>query len=225
VRVGSLELVTAPASSSRVAPAPRSRRYRGLSEEERRADQRERLLRASIEEFSIRGYHRTSVEDIVRRARTSRSAFYCFFDNREDAMYGALQRSLRDIIDHLQKSLRNASPLDDVVEVGIRAYVESLLNDPAAARIVLLEGVGTSREVNALRSRARREVADLILEVWATYSPDAASAPYATSLAVGVFGIMFETMVHLAESGRLWDAPNHIPALVTAVQRVLTPRD
>jgi AcrR family transcriptional regulator len=208
---------------SRVAPAPRTRRYRGLSEEERRADQRERLLRAAIEEFAMRGYHRTSVEDIVRRARTSRSAFYSFFDNREDAMYGALQRSLREILDNLQKQLRNASPVDNVVEIGIRAYVDSLLADPAAARIVLLEGVGTSREVNALRSRARREVADLILEVWSVHEPHAASAPYATSIAVGVFGIMFETMVHLAESGRLWDAPSHIPALVTAVQRVLDP--
>jgi AcrR family transcriptional regulator len=196
-----------------------------LSEEERRADQRERLLRASIEEFAMRGYHRTSVEDIVRRARTSRSAFYSFFDNREDAMYGALQRSFREILDALQKALRNASPPDDVVEVGIRAYVDALLADRAAARIVLLEGVGTSREVNALRSRARREVAELILDVWSEHDPEAAGAPYATSLAVGVFGIMFETMVHLAESGRLWDAPHHIPALVTAVQRVLTPRE
>src|SRR5262245_30828469 len=140
-------------------------------------------------------------------------------------MYGVLQRSLRELIDHLQKQLRGASPVDNIVEIGVRAYVDSLLADPAAARIVLLEGVGTSREVNALRSRARREVADLVLEVWAMYNPEAANAQYATALAVGIFGIMFETMVHLAESGRLWDAPNHIPALVTAVERALTPRD
>src|SRR5262245_13285069 len=138
-------------------------------------------------------------------------------------MYGVLQRSLRELIDHLQKQLRGASPVDNIVEIGVRAYVDSLLEDPPAARIVLLEGVGTSREVNALRSRARREVADLILEVWAENEPDAANTPYAQSLAVGVFGIMFETMVHLAESGRLWDAPRHVPALVTAVQRVLAP--
>jgi AcrR family transcriptional regulator len=217
--------VTARTKPSRVAPASPTRRYRGLSEEERRADQRERLLRAATDEFAMRGYHRTSVEDIVRRARTSRSAFYSFFDNREDAMYGALQRSLREILDNLHKRLRDASPGESVVEVGIRAYVDSLLADPAAARIVLLEGVGTSREVNALRSRARREVAELILDMWAEFYPDAANGPYAMSLAVGVFGVMFETMVHLAECGRLYDAPRHIPALVTAVQRVLTPRE
>src|SRR5262245_48134511 len=114
----------------RSAPAARSRRYRGLSEEERRADPRERLVRAAIDEFAARGYHRTSVEDIVRRAHTSRSAFYSFFDNREDAMYGALQRALRDLLDKLRKALLSAGPDDTLVEVGIRTYVESLLEDP-----------------------------------------------------------------------------------------------
>jgi AcrR family transcriptional regulator len=219
--------VIAETSPSFVAPEPagRARRYRGLSEEERRADQRERLLRASIEEFAMRGYHHTSVEDIVRRARTSRSAFYVFFDNREDAMYCALQRSLRDLLDALRKELLAAGPDDEVTEIGIRAYVDSLMRDPAAAKIVLLESVGTSRDINALRSRARQEVAELILEVWSQFEPEAAQSPDAMALAVGVFGIMFETMVHLAESGRLWDAPRYIPALVTAVQRVLTPTE
>ena len=78
-----------PPETNPQAPAdkPSGRRYRGLSAEERRTDQRRRLVRAAIEEFAARGYHHTSVEDIVRSARTSRTAFYAFFDNREDAMY------------------------------------------------------------------------------------------------------------------------------------------
>jgi hypothetical protein len=30
-------------------------------------------------------------------------------------------------------------------------------------------------------------------------------------------------MVHLAETGRLDEAPSHVPALVTAIDRVLAP--
>jgi AcrR family transcriptional regulator len=199
------------------------RRYRGLSAEERRADQRRRLVRASIEEFAARGYHRTSVEDIVRSAHTSRTAFYAFFDNREDAMYGALQTSLRHLLDTVRDKLVHASPDENVTEVGIRAYVECLVSDPAAARIILLEGVGTSPEVNALRSRIRREIADLLRDLWAEYDPEAANGPYAAAISVGVFGILFESMVHLAETGRLDEAPSHVPALVTAIDRVLAP--
>ena len=197
------------------------RRYRGLSAEERRADQRRRLVRAAIDEFAARGYHHTSVEDIVRSARTSRTAFYTFFDNREDAMYGALQTCLRSLLETVRHQIGDADPGASMTDAGVRAYVEFLVGDPAAARIILLEGVGTSPEVNALRSRIRRELADLIRALWARTSPDAAAGPQAAVISVGVFGILFETMVHLAETNHLGDAPALVPVLVTAIDRVL----
>src|SRR6476620_2114911 len=100
-----------PPETNPQAPSdtPSGRRYRGLSAEERRTDQRRRLVRAAVEEFAARGYHRTSVEDIVRSAHTSRTAFYAFFDNREDAMYGALQESLRGLLETVRIHLRRAA--------------------------------------------------------------------------------------------------------------------
>ncbi len=201
--------------------APTGRRYRGLSAEERRADQRRRLVRAAIDEFAARGYHHTSVEDIVRSARTSRTAFYAFFDNREDAMYGALQTCLRRLLDTMRCKLETAPPGVSLTEVGVRAYVDCLVADPAAARIILLEGVGTSPEVNALRSRIRRELVDLIRDLWACCNADAATGPQVAAVSFGVFGILFESMVHLAETNRLDEAPDHVPALVAAIDRVL----
>ena len=207
-----------------VVTEPAGRRYRGQSPEERRADQRNRLVRAAIDEFASRGFHKTSVEDIVRRAKTSRTAFYAFFDNREDAMYGALQTTLRELLNNVRSAIFAAGTNDDLVEVGISAYVEHLSADPSAATIVLLEGVGTSPEVNALRSRVRRELADLLRDMWAEYDRVAASAPEARAISVGVLGIITESMVHLIETDRLSDAPQHIPALVSAVERVFAPR-
>ncbi|MDQ1382511.1 MAG: hypothetical protein QOJ71_3230 [Actinomycetota bacterium] len=208
-------------SAKRTEPAAGGRRYRGLSAQDRRVDQRRRLVRAAIDEFAARGYHHTSVEDIVRSARTSRTAFYAFFDNREDAMYGALQTCLRSLLDTVRDKLGHASFRDNLTEVGVRAYVDCLVADPAGARVILLEGVGTSPEVNALRSRIRRELADVIRDLWAHSDPQAAGSPQAAAISVGVFGILFESMVHLAETNRLAEAPDHVPALVTAIDRVL----
>jgi len=199
------------------------RRYRGLSAEERRADQRERLVRAAINEFSARGYHRTSVEDIVRSAHTSRTAFYAFFDNREAAMYAALQASLRGLLDNVRANLAVAEPGKSVIETGVTAFVGYLVSDPAAARILLLEGIGTSPEVNALRARVRSQVSTAVRDIWTAYDPEAAAAPQATAVAVGVFGLLLESMLHLVESDRLDEAPAHVPALVNAVERMLTP--
>ena len=201
------------------------RRYRGLSAEERRADQRERLVRAAINEFSARGYHRTSVEDIVRSAHTSRTAFYAFFENREAAMYAALQAALRGLLDSVRAGLRAGGADARPIEIGVTAFVDYLVSDPAAARILLLEGIGTSPEVNDLRARVRCKVATQLRDIWAEYDPDAASAPQAPAVAVGVFGLLLESMLHLVESGRLEEAPDHVPALVTAVERMLAPAD
>jgi AcrR family transcriptional regulator len=199
------------------------RRYRGLSAEERRVDQRARLTRAAIDEFSARGYHRTSVEDIVRSARTSRTAFYAFFDNREDAMYGALQASLHALLAAVRKGMADADRNSSLIEVGVTAYVDFLVSDPAAARILLLESIGTSPEVNAYRSHVRREVSRVVRDIWAEYDAVAAASPHASAVAVGVFGFLLESMLHLVESGRLDEAPAHVPALVTAAERILAP--
>jgi AcrR family transcriptional regulator len=203
------------------APAEPGRRYRGLSAEERRADQRRRLVRAAIDEFAARGYYHTSVEDIVRSARTSRTAFYAFFDNREDAMYGALQTCLRKLLDTMRHALEEAPPDASLTEIGVHAYVDCLVADPAAAKIILLEGVGTSPEVNTLRSRIRRELAELVRGLWACTDAAAARSPHAEAMSVGILGILFESMVHLAETNRLDEAPDYVPALVTAVDRIL----
>jgi AcrR family transcriptional regulator len=199
------------------------RRYRGLSAEERRVDQRERLTRAAINEFSRRGYHRTSVEDIVRSARTSRTAFYAFFDNREAAMYGALRASMQALLASVRKRLAAADHDSSLIEVGVTAYVEFLVTDPAAARILLLESIGTSPEVNAYRSHIRRSVSRNVRDIWARHDPEAAASPHASAIAVGVFGFLLESMLHLVESGRLEEAPAHVPALVTAAERILAP--
>lgn len=209
-------MVTATESST-------GRRYRGLSAEERRVDQRERLTRAAIEEFSVRGYHRTSVEDIVRSARTSRTAFYAIFDNREDAMYGALQESLRALLAAVRKGIARADRAQSLIEVGITAYVEFLVTDPAAARILLVESIGTSAAVNAYRGQVRREVSREVRDIWARYDPDAASSPHASAVAVGIFGFLLESMLHLVECGRLAEAPAHIPELISAVERIIAP--
>src|SRR5207244_12726530 len=138
-----------------------------------------------------------------------------------DVMDGALQAGLRLLLETLGREIEHAACDDNLTDVAVRAYVDYLVADPAAARVILLEGVGTSPEVNALRSRIRRELADLIRDLWAGSDAEAACSPQAAAISVGVFGILFESMVHLAETNRLDEAPAHVPALVTAIDRVL----
>ena len=190
-----------PASLPRMPTATISasgRRYRGLSAEERKADQRERLVRAAINEFSERGYHRTSVEDIVRSAHTSRTAFYAFFENREAAMYSALEASLRGLLDSVRKDLRNSGTDKSLLEVGVTAFVGFLVSDPAAgAHPVARRHRHVTRGERAAQrgcgARSRRRCAGS----GPTTTRRPRTSPQASAVAVGVFGLLLESMLHL----------------------------
>ncbi len=57
-----------------------------------RPDLREALLEAARTEFARRGLERARVEDIARRARASKGAFYLHFESKEQAFEELLQR-------------------------------------------------------------------------------------------------------------------------------------
>ena len=219
-----------PASVPRMPTATISasgRRYRGLSAEERRADQRERLVRAAINEFSARGYHRTSVEDIVRSAHTSRTAFYAFFDNREAAMYAALASVVARVCSTSVRTRPRATPgpTRACIEVGVTAFVElpRVRSRPRRASCCSRASARRPRSTRCAR-QVRCQVATQVCEIWADYDPEAAASPQASAVAVGVFGLLLESMLHLVESDRLDEAPAHVPALVDRGRADARPR-
>jgi AcrR family transcriptional regulator len=175
---------------------------------------------AATSEFAARGFHHTSVEDIVRTAHVSRTAFYAFFDNREDAMYGALHASLRGLLNHVRRELKSCRPEGDQVFVLVASFVDWLVARPAEARVILIDGVGISDGVNSLRSRMRSEMVSLIRDTWSNRDRDAAG-PDDETIAVGVFGMLFESLVDLVECDRLREASSRVPTLVEAIKKVL----
>jgi AcrR family transcriptional regulator len=56
-----------------------------------------RLLEAGLAEFSTRGLHAVSVDDVVRRAQTSHGTFYLYFSNKEDLFKALLRDALQEM--------------------------------------------------------------------------------------------------------------------------------
>ncbi|HSS95291.1 MAG TPA: helix-turn-helix domain-containing protein, partial [Candidatus Dormibacteraeota bacterium] len=66
--------------------------------EARRQERRSRLTQAALAMFAARGYHETSVDDIVARARMSKSAFYEQFDSKEHCFREVLAQEGGELI-------------------------------------------------------------------------------------------------------------------------------
>lgn len=125
-----------------------------LPPEEVTARQRERLLRAMALCVSEAGYAETTVADVVRVARTSRTVFYKHFADKEDCFLEAYKRMTAV---RIQASLDAAAEVPGwqaKLEMGIESYFRWMAEHPEVAISTVVEVHSAGRRALEARSRA-----------------------------------------------------------------------
>jgi len=182
------------------------------------------LLRAACEVFAERGYSATSIEEIVRRARVSRTAFYMFFENKDDCMLGVFSAGIEAIIPHFREVAE--SDLEPVARIHacVEAIVGGFAADPPMARVLLVEAVGTSPRVELARGQARAEFARVIREqMEASGLWDGRSTNEMAMVAMATMAGIAENVGHLVVEGRVDQWRGALPALQGFALRALAP--
>lgn len=126
---------------------PHSRMYRGVDTEQRRAERRERLLEAALDEFTTRGYHKTKIADLCARAGVSTRNFYEKFASKEALLLElhahintlAMKRMLPVL-----KSLADADALTRITTL-LDEFVAAVTADPRYPRLNYVEAPGISQ--------------------------------------------------------------------------------
>src|SRR5712675_762448 len=86
----------------------------------RRAERREAILAAALEEFSARGFAATRLDDVARRAGVAKGTIYLYFRDKESLF----QELVRAMVSPLVGAITTA-PLHDV---PIRAVIEMIVD-------------------------------------------------------------------------------------------------
>jgi AcrR family transcriptional regulator len=145
---------------------PAGRQYRGKSLADRRSEQRERIVLAARDVFATRGYGGAGVEEIVARARVSRSTFYVFFENKEECLLAVHRLGLETIgsavTEAAARSAEQGLAPAAMIRAEVRATLAAFAADPALARIVLIEIVGATLAAERAHVRARSVAAGII---------------------------------------------------------------
>ncbi|MCP2336548.1 TetR/AcrR family transcriptional regulator [Actinomadura rupiterrae] len=149
---------------------------------------RDRLYAAMAEAMAERGYVRTSVEDVLKRAVVSRQSFYRLFESKLDCFMGAFERAGEILVAHVLNALDPnaepapasgdapgnggavaARPADDplpTIEQAITAYLDVLAQEMPYARLFLVEVYAAGAEAverrTALQASLAQVFADLI---------------------------------------------------------------
>lgn len=141
----------------------KTRRYKGLTPDQLRAERRERLLEAGLELFASRGYANSPIELICSTARVTTRHFYEQFKSREALLAALFQKIVEEIGQQIARVLANESvDMTDRVSQAIRTGVTRLLEDERRARILCLETIGVSHDMEEERRKVIHRFADII---------------------------------------------------------------
>ena len=118
------------------------------------ARQRERLVRAMGQCVSEQGYAETTLADVVRVARTSRSAFYKHFADKEECFLETYRKMTEVRIGESLKAAGDAPGWHEKLDVGISTYFRWMAEHPEVAVTTVVEVHSAGRRALAARSAA-----------------------------------------------------------------------
>ena len=125
---------------------------------------RRRIADAALALFASQGYTVTSVDDVVTRARVSKSAFYEFFESKEHCFREILASEGGALIHDVLAAAATGHDHHARLRLGITRFVGSCFERSDVARLLIVESVGLSAGVEALRHDLQASFADAVAE-------------------------------------------------------------
>jgi AcrR family transcriptional regulator len=99
-----------------------------VAERKSKAERREEILDAALEEFALRGLHGASTEDIARRAGISQPYVFRLFGTKKELFKAVIARCLRQTLELFQRAAEGKRGEEALQAMG-DAYVDLLHAD------------------------------------------------------------------------------------------------
>jgi AcrR family transcriptional regulator len=172
-------VASVPKPTPSTSENPPGRRYGGVDPTQRRERRRAALITAGLDVFGTDGYAKVSVKSICDQAGLTQRYFYESFADRAAllvAVYDDCVAFVRAATVQAAADIAEADPerleasegvaadrVPDVTRAALGAFMSCLADDPRRARVMLVEVVGVSPEIERARMRAIHDWAALIL--------------------------------------------------------------
>jgi AcrR family transcriptional regulator len=168
-----------------------ARQYGGHSAEERRLARRERLIEAAICVYGEVGYRNATVKAVCEAAELTERYFYESFESSEALLIAAFETVSHRLIDCLDRiRAEHTGAADERCHALLRAYFQALKDDPAGARLFVLEISRVGPAVDEIGAALLREFGELLSR---TLAPDAGARLKKGELVrAGVVGAVLE---------------------------------
>jgi AcrR family transcriptional regulator len=142
------------------------RRYRGVSLEKRQGDRRAKLIEAGLNLVGTQGYNNATVRGICAEAGLTERYFYESFDNREALLKAIYERCIEQLTSAILAALgevKQPTP-DSLSRAGLLAFFDTLRRDPRIGRVLFIEILGISKDIDVLYRRTTIQFTELVLK-------------------------------------------------------------
>jgi len=177
-------------------PSP-ARPYRGIPQDERRAQRRAQLISAGVAVYGERGYRQATVKAVCEAAGLTERYFYESFANSEELLIACFNAVTHAVMEEIMGAARGAAPTREArSRAMLHAYFAALQREPRSARVFLVEIRGVSRAVDKAFDTALRAIGEEVGRV--IESPEAAADPL---LQAGIVGGVIHIALRWIEDG------------------------
>lgn len=164
-----------------------------LSREYIAVHKRRRIMDALAELSSEQGYEETKISDIVRRAAVARKTLYDNFSGKEEVFLAAFDAALEESVRRVEDACSAAEGgWEEKVEAGLAAFLGYVAEDPALARMCLIEALSATPETAKRHGDAHQHFVEMAEQAM----PSSNRLPPTTAEAVvgGVERIVYRTI-------------------------------
>jgi AcrR family transcriptional regulator len=184
-----------------------------------RQERREQVLRSAMEVFAHKGYHATSVADIIKRAKIARGTFYLYFENKRQIFEAILELALQGLVSRLRRielGPQKPPPLEQLRD-NVDRIIAFLLSERELTQILLRHAEGLDEEFDRRLSAFYETLTELIEGVLRTGQVMALVRPCDRQIvAACILGSVKEVMAGLT-SGR-----KQVPDLGVVVDEIVS---
>ncbi len=129
-----------------------------------RAKRRQQVIESAKEIFSKKGFHKTSIADIVQKAGIARATFYLYFKNKRNLFHSLLEFLLQELdrrVETIKLGEGHPPPLEQL-RVNLTRVVTFSMEEPQLIQILFHSAVGMDREFERELDRFYERVVDRI---------------------------------------------------------------
>ena len=186
-----------------------------------KSGRREQLLYTALAIFAEKGYHATTVGDIIERASVARGTFYNYFDSKRqifecvlDQLFTLATQAVFPI------SIGPAAEMRAGVRGNIKALCTSLMENLPVARLLLEQAVGLDSEANEqLKNFYDRILTRLELAIRDGQSMGIVRAGNASIIATSLLGLIKEALFQQLIGTRRHSVAELVEELFTIADR------